>query len=179
MTHFIAPPIERLAGIPSPADAAALNALLRDAVEGGASVGFMLPVIEEQLAQYWANVFAEIAAGKRVLLVTRDQGRIVGSAQLALAEKPNSRHRAEVQKVLVLRSARGRGLGTALMLAVEGAARERGRTLLVLDTSASGNALNLYARAGYTRVGVIPRYANDPDGPLIDTVFYYKELGRP
>ncbi len=30
--------------------------------------------------------------------------------------------------------------------------------------------------AGYTRVGVIPRFAADPDGPLIDTVVYYKEL---
>jgi hypothetical protein len=29
------------------------------------------------------------------------------------------------------------------------------------------------------RVGVIPRYANDPDGPLIDTVIYYKELTHP
>lgn len=31
-------------------------------------------------------------------------------------------------------------------------------------------------RGGYTRAGLIPRYAQDPDGPLIDTVIYYKEL---
>jgi ribosomal protein S18 acetylase RimI-like enzyme len=178
MTNFTAAATEKLTGLPSPADAAALNALLRDAVEGGASVGFMLPLVEPQLSDYWAGVFAEVAAGTRILLATRDAGRIVGSAQLALATKPNSRHRAEVQKVLVLRSARGRGLGTSLMHAVERAARERGRTLLVLDTSATGNALGLYARCGYTRVGVIPRYALDPDGPMIDTVFYYKELAR-
>jgi ribosomal protein S18 acetylase RimI-like enzyme len=55
-------------------------------------------------------------------------------------------------------------------------ARLRHRMLVVLDTSASDNANGLYARCGYTRVGVIPRYATDPDGPLIDTVIYYKEL---
>jgi hypothetical protein len=34
----------------------------------------------------------------------------------------------------------------------------------------------VYNRCGYTRAGVIPRYACDPDGPFIDTAFYYKEL---
>src|SRR4051812_36970696 len=105
MTHFIAASTEKLAGLPSPTDAAALNALLRDAVEGGASIGFMLPVVEPQLADYWAGVFADVAAGTRVLLVTREGGRIVGSVQLGLATKANSRHRAEVQKLLVLSTA--------------------------------------------------------------------------
>jgi acetyltransferase len=179
MTHLTRVTVEPLAGMPSPSDAADLNTLLRDAVEGGASVGFMLPLVDPQLSNYWAGVFAGVAAGKRVLLVTREQGQIVGSVQLELAAKANARHRAEVQKLLVLRRCRGRGLGTALMRAVETSARERGRALLVLDTSASGNAIGLYARSGYTRVGVIPRYANDPDGPLIDTVIYYKELTHP
>jgi ribosomal protein S18 acetylase RimI-like enzyme len=45
-----------------------------------------------------------------------------------------------------------------------------------LDSGATGNALGLYDRAGYTRVGIIPRFAANPDGPLIDTVVFYKEL---
>lgn len=169
-------PIESLSSPPTQADFAALSALLRDAVEGGASVGYLLPVREEEMISFWQGVFADAAAAMRVVLVARDAGRIVGSVQLGLATRPNSLHRAELQKLLVLRSHRGRGLGGALMTAAEEAARARRRSLLVLDTSASGNALGLYARCGYTKVGVIPRFAADPDGSLIDTVIYYKDL---
>ena len=168
--------IEAISAPPTAADLAHLGALLRDSVEGGASVGFILPLTDAEVTAFWAGVLADVTAGKRVLLVARDAGRIVGSAQLELAQRTNSRHRCELQKLLVLRSHRGRGLGTALMAVAEDHARLRQRSLIVLDTSASGNALGLYARCGYTRVGVIPRYATDPGGPLIDTVIYYKEL---
>jgi acetyltransferase len=168
---------ETLPATPPSRDLADLSALLQDAIEGGASVGFMLPVRASEMEAFWAGVFLEVRAGSRIVLATRDDtGRIVGSAQLALAGKPNSRHRAELQKLLVLRTARGRGIGCALGHAAEAAARTHGRNLIVLDTSATGNAIGVYTRCGYTRAGVIPRYANDPDGPLIDTVFYYKEL---
>jgi ribosomal protein S18 acetylase RimI-like enzyme len=168
--------IESLSGSLPEADLADLRALLRDAVEGGASVGFMLPVRDAEMTSFWVDVLAEIRAGKRIALIARAEGRIVGSVQLGLASKPNSLHRAELQKLLVLRTHRGRGIGCALMLAAEQAAATAGRTLLYLDTSATGNALGIYARCGYTRVGVIPGYARDPDGPLIDTVIYYKHL---
>lgn len=171
------PSISALTSPPSSSDLTALHTLLRDAVEGGASVGFLVPFPEPEVAAFWSGIFSSVAAGHRVLLVARDEsGLIVGSVQLDLAQKPNSRHRCEVQKLLVLRSLRGRGLGFALMQAAESAARAARRTLLVLDTSASGNALGLYQRCGYTRAGIIPRYAADPDGSLIDTIFYYKEL---
>jgi GNAT superfamily N-acetyltransferase len=170
------PVISTLSSPPSEADFAALCALLRDAVEGGASVGYLVPVREAEMIEFWQDIFAEVARGHRVVLVAREAGRIVGTVQLELAQKPNSRHRAELQKLLVLRSHRGRGLGSALMLAAEAAARRHARSLLVLDTSATGNAMGLYARCGYTKAGAIPRYATDPDGTLIDTVVHYKEL---
>lgn len=165
-----------LTGTVSPADLADLAALLRDAVAGGASIGFLAPVSDAEVADFWAGVLGEVAADDRVLVVAREGGRIIGSVQLELARRTNSRHRAELQKLLVLRTHRGRGLGGALMQAAEAGALQRGRTLIVLDTSASGNAVGLYVRSGYTRAGVIPRYATDPDGSLIDTVIFYKEF---
>ena len=168
--------IVTLPGSPSESDLGDLAVLLRDAVESGASVGFMLPMPESEAADFWSDVFSDVKAGKRIVFAVRDGGRIVGTTQLELAARPNSRHRAELQKLLVLRSHRGRGLGSALIEAAESAARADRRTLIVLDTSTTGNAINLYARCGYTRAGVIPRYARDPDGPLIDTGIYYKEL---
>lgn len=169
--------IEHLHAPTTPQDLAALHTLLRDAVEGGASVGYLVPLADTEVAAFWSGVLASVAAGTRSVLVARDDtGGIVGSVQLEFAQRPNSRHRCELQKLLVLRTHRGRGLGAALMRAAEAAALAQRRTLIVLDTSATGNALSLYDRCGYTRAGVIPRYATDPDGPMIDTVIYYKEL---
>jgi acetyltransferase len=172
------PPIETLTTAPGPDDFSALAALLRDAIESGASVGFMLPVRADEMTAYWKSVFSEAAASQRLVLVAREARQIVGSVQLALATRPNSRHRAELQKLLVLRPHRGRGLGRALMAAAEVAAKGAQRSLLVLDTSASGQALGLYDRCGYTKVGVIPGFAQDPDGPFINTVIYFKQLPK-
>ena len=168
--------LETLTASPKPVDITGLTALLRDAVEGGASVGFMLTTSEAELTSFWHDTFSDVRAGRRIVIVARDGGKIVGTVQLELAGKPNSQHRAELQKLLVLRAHRGQGLGSTLIDAAEAAARAKHRTLIVLDTSATGNAVGVYRRCGYIRAGVIPRYARDPDGPLIDTEFYYKEL---
>jgi ribosomal protein S18 acetylase RimI-like enzyme len=71
--------------------------------------------------------------------------------------------------------ARRRGLGEALMLALEQSAREAGRWLLTLDT-ATGDAERLYERLGFSRSGAIPEYAMNPDASLTATTFYYKRL---
>ena len=77
--------------------------------------------------------------------------------------------------MLVMRRARQRGVGAALMDAAERAARDAGKTLLVLDT-ASAEAERLYARMGWTRLGVIPGYALLPEGGVCDTTYFYREL---
>jgi acetyltransferase len=169
--------IEVLSATPTNTDLLALHALLRDAVEGGASVGYVRPLPEAEVAAFWRGVLASVAVGTRVLLVAREAGgRIVGTVQIEFAQRPNGRHRAEVQKLLVLRSWRGHGVGSGLMNAIEAVARDAGRSLLFLDTSINGNALGLYERLGYARAGGIPRYAADPDGSLHDNVIFYKEL---
>jgi GNAT superfamily N-acetyltransferase len=108
--------------------------LLRDAVDSGASVGFLAPLSDADARKYWAEVFAEVGQKRRILLAAVQDSMMVGSVQLALAMTPNAWHRAEVQKLLVLRSYRRQGLGQALMLEVERVARQEGRHLLVLDT---------------------------------------------
>jgi GNAT superfamily N-acetyltransferase len=102
-------------------------------------------------------------------------GNILGTAQAVWPTAENQPHRADIVKMLVLRRARGKGVGAAVLAAVETAAREAGRTLLVLDT-ASAEAERLYERGGWQRVGTIPKYALLPDGPPCSTVFFYKDL---
>ena len=64
-----------------------------------------------------------------------------------------------------------------LLRAAEEAAREHGRSLLVLDT-ANDSAERLYERAGWIRVGVVPGFALLPDGAPCDTTFLYRRLGE-
>ena len=156
----------------------ALAEILLDAVDGGASVGFMAPLARETAAGFWARVAEGVAHGTRALLIAEDPstGEALGTAQVVWDLPENQPHRADVTKVLVRRAARGRGIGAALMRAADVAAREAGKTLLVLDT-ASDAAERLYAREGWVRVGPVPDFALLPDGRLCDTVFYYKKLG--
>jgi len=154
---------------------AELAEVLRDCVEGGASVSFMLPMARATALAFWEKVLEAIARGERTLLVAEDDRGIVGTVQLITDMPENQPHRADVAKLLVHRRARGAGFGRRLMEAVEDAARAQGRRVLVLDT-ASSTAERLYERLGWQRVGVVPDYAYLPDGALCATAFYYKHV---
>jgi ribosomal protein S18 acetylase RimI-like enzyme len=170
--------IENLSATAAAATRDDLSAILRDAVESGASVGFLPPLSAIDAAHYWDAVIAEVTAGTRALLVSRVGGMAVATVQLELPAKPNASHRAEVQKLLVHRAARRRGLGTDLIKAAEGLASELGRSLIVLDTRAGDDAERLYRRIGYREAGRIPGYARSADGSLHTTVLFYRDLMR-
>ena len=163
---------------PTSSEQAQLRALLIDCVAGGASVGFMWPLTPARAQSYWEGIAASAARGERVLIVVEQGSLLVGSAQLVFAVADNQPHRADVAKMLVLRSARRRGVGAALLRAIEAVARETGRNLLVLDT-ASEEAARLYERCGWQRCGRIPRYALWPDGAWCDTTVYYRVIDAP
>lgn len=168
--------IMRLAGPTFGAAIPDLAAILADAVAGGASVGFLLPFTSDDAATWWQSLERDVARGNVLVIVARLEGRVVGTAQLRLAQLPNARHRAEVAKVLVHRSARRHGIATALMREIERIALGEGRTLLVLDTIAESEAEPLYTKLGWTRAAEIPRYAGMPDGELRPTVIFYRDL---
>jgi GNAT superfamily N-acetyltransferase len=155
-----------------------LASVLIDCVEGGASVSFMAPFTQEDGLAFFRKVAASVACGDTVLLAAKLGERIVGTVQLGLDTPPNQPHRADVKKMLVHRTARSRGIGAALMAAVEDEAKRRGRWLLVLDTVPGMSGHRLYQRAGWTEVGTIPDYALLPDGRLCDTAVFWKRLDR-
>jgi GNAT superfamily N-acetyltransferase len=154
-----------------------LTDVLRDCVEGGASISFMQPLTRDRALAFWRQVAQGVQAGERVVLVAEDSEGVCGTVQLILAQPENQPHRADVAKMLVHRRARRQGLGAALMRAAETTARECGKTLLVLDAATDGDASRLYERLGWQRVGVIPGYALYPEGGPCDTTVYYRELG--
>ena len=153
--------------------------VLIDCVEGGASVSFMQPLTRERAVAFWRRVADDVAAGRRALVVAGDAAGICGTVQLMLDLPENQPHRADLAKMLVHRRARRRGLGEALVRAAEAAARECGRTLLVLDAVTDGDAARLYARLGWQRVGDIPNYALFPRGGFCSTTVFFRDLREP
>ncbi|WP_161304558.1 GNAT family N-acetyltransferase [Streptomyces sp. SID5785] len=156
----------------------ALGELLADTVAGGASLGFRQGLTPGEAADWWCSRAGAVARGELTVRVALDAaGRCVGTVSLAFTALPNGRHRAEIAKLMVGRTARGGGLGRRLLSEAERDARRAGITLLVLDTETDSAAEQLYRRAGWTRAGQIPDYATDPAGALRPTTLYYKRLG--
>ncbi|MDQ1034866.1 GNAT superfamily N-acetyltransferase [Streptomyces sp. V3I8] len=148
--------------------------LLTDTVDGGASIGFLAPLDRAAAVGWWRERADALADGSLAVWAAYADGRIVGTVGLVLPDKPNSRHRAEVVKLMVHRQGRGRGLGRSLLATAERAAAGMGVTLLHLDTETGSPAESLYASAGWTRAGVIPDYASTPSGRLHPTTIFYK-----
>jgi len=153
----------------------ALGALLADAVGDGASVGFLRDLAPGEARRWATATLAGLGPGL-ALWVAEADGGVAGSVQLAPCLKPNGRHRGEVMKLLVRRSARGQGIASALLAAVEAHARATGLTLLVLDTEAGSPAEGIYRHLGWRYGGAIPDWALTPDGALHTTVYMYKPL---
>ncbi|MEU8823535.1 GNAT family N-acetyltransferase [Streptomyces sp. NPDC048636] len=153
-----------------------LAALLVDAVDDGASLGFLAPFDRESAAAWWRGQAPAVADGSLLVWVCRDENGINGTVSLALSGKPNGRHRAEILKLMVHRTARGRGLSRVLLATAQSAATAAGVTLLILDTRTGSPAEHVYRSDGWTPYGVVPAYATDPDGTLEDCTFFYKQL---
>ncbi|MGW2046195.1 N-acetyltransferase family protein [Streptomyces sp. NPDC001858] len=150
--------------------------LLIDMVDGGASVGFLAPLDRADAVAWWRERAQGVAAGRLAVWAAEDADRVLGTVSLAFADKPNSRHRAELVKLMVHRDARGKGLGRALLTVAEEAAVAAGVTLLHLDTETDSPAEHLYRTGGWTSAGVIPDYAASPAGVLRPTTLYYKQV---
>jgi GNAT superfamily N-acetyltransferase len=153
-----------------------LAALLQDAVHSGASVGFLPPLSDDEAMRYWQDVCLALRGPYRRLLIATVDRVVAGAVQLNLESRPNGSHRAEVAKLLVHSAYRRRGIGRALMEAVEAEARAAGRTTLVLDTLEGAPSEQMYYGLGYTKAGIIPAYARVADGSLQATVVMYKLL---
>jgi len=155
-----------------------LAEVLHAVVHAGAGISFITPFSIEDARAYWVNkILPTVRAGTRRVLVARLDERIAGTVQLDLDTPPNQRHRADVAKLLVHPAARRRGIGRALMLALERIARAEGRTLLTLDTVTGGNGELLYRSLDFVAAGVIPRYARSSLTPELEgTTIMYKHL---
>lgn len=165
--------IERIGKDVTPADLHALAALLLDAIADNAGVSFMPGLTTTEAESWWRSA---VAPERAIVLVARDSLGVVGTVQIQPSWAPNQPHRGDVAKLIVHRRARRRGIGRALMEALEAQGRSDGFTLLLLDTRKNDHPERLYESMGWVRVGEVPEFALNPDGSMCATVFYYKRL---
>ncbi|MBS0224816.1 MAG: tRNA adenosine(34) deaminase TadA [Proteobacteria bacterium] len=125
---------------------------------------------------FWSQALASAARDERIILGAWQGERLAGTGTLVLAMAPSQPHRAELTKVMTAQSARGSGVGAALIAAIEQVARGHGKSLLTLDAAVIEGATTFYRRLGYRSAGDIPDYAYKPLGGLGATRIFWKSL---
>lgn len=71
---------------------------------------------------------------------------------------------AEIKRMYVVPAARGQGVATAILRALEDCAREAGRTRAILETGlGQPEAIALYLKSGYQRIADFGHYRHEPD----------------
>ncbi|MEX0308039.1 MAG: N-acetyltransferase family protein [Ruegeria sp.] len=155
-----------------------LTDILHRCVHTGASIGFILPFSRDAARSYWQDrVRPGLHTGTLDLFIAYGEGRVQGTVQLIPAAMPNQPHRADVAKLLVHPEARRRGIGRALMAALESRSVELGKTMLVLDTRSTDPSRILYQSMGFQIAGEIPDYCRNPfEDRLEPTTYMFKKL---
>ncbi|KIK65614.1 hypothetical protein GYMLUDRAFT_39099 [Collybiopsis luxurians FD-317 M1] len=148
--HFI---ISRCSSSQLSSELPALSSLLLQTLED-----FVLPITLDEIQHWWANLLQEgLQDGNKVLFLAHEgQGtdrKLIGCIYLDRYKQPNARHRADARKLMVSGSARRRGVGKALMEAVEHYAKhELGLKLLQLGTQTGSPAEKFFEALGWTKV---------------------------
>lgn len=108
---------------------------------------------------YLLDVSELEAPGVTVFVARDDSGRAIGMAALVVKADRS----AEVKRMFVHQDARGRGLASSLLSAVEAGATEAGVETLQLETGPLQHAaIALYERNGYARIPNFGPYVGDP-----------------
>lgn len=101
----------------------------------------------------------EVAEGQGAFFIATLDGAPIACAALRRIDA----HTAEIKRMYVAPTARGRGIGRLLLSALEAEARRMTMNRLVLETGLrQREALSLYERAGFMRIPPFGEYLDSP-----------------
>jgi len=105
----------------------------------------------------------QVAAGNGAFLVAYLDDVAVGCGAVRRLDETT----AEIKRMYVSPSVRGRGIGRALVEALEREARSVGATRIVLETGTRlESAIKLYEAMGYARIPLFGEYLSSPNTSL-------------
>jgi GNAT superfamily N-acetyltransferase len=168
--------LRRLSAAEIESNSQILAGLLIDSVDAGASMGFHPPLSMDKAQSFFTEVGKSVGKGHALLLGAFLDGRLIGSVQLKMESRENGSHRAEVAKLLVHSSARGRGIAVGLMNRLVELAIENKKSLLMLDTETGSAAEFLYRKLGWQELGVISGHTLEKDGSPSSTTFFWLKI---
>jgi putative acetyltransferase len=114
-------------------------------------------------ATHFSLANAEVAAGDGAFLIAYLDGVAVGCGAVRRLDDAT----AELKRMYVDPCVRGRGIGRALVEALEREARQLGITRVVLETGMRlAPAIKLYESMGYARIPLFGEYLSSPDTSL-------------
>lgn len=153
-------------------------ALWIDVSNAGGAVGFVPPVTEDDIRPDLECSLAEVTAGRRRLLVGRDEdGEVAATAFLAYNGHRLMTHWVWLYTVMVHPGRQGQGYGRTLMAAVERAARELHGIEAIRLTCRGGTGVDLfYATCGYKEVGRVPGAIRVSPGDDRDDIYMLLSL---
>ncbi|MCL2550666.1 MAG: GNAT family N-acetyltransferase [Actinomycetia bacterium] len=135
-----------------------ISTLWTDVSNAGGAVGFVPPVTADDIRPDLDRSLAEVASGRRRLLLGRDEdGRIAATAFLTYNDHRLMRHWMWLYTVMVHPRHQGSGYGRTLMDAVERAARTFPGIEAIRLTCRGGTGVDrFYGGCGYKEVGRVP-----------------------
>ena len=156
MTAGTVPAAEDLA---DPGLRAAVTELIADGVRGGAALGWLEPPDAAAVGRLLDDLAARSSRGDAAVRLAWDGATVVGIGFWRRYDRPSLAANADLEKVLVAESHRGRGHGRVL---VEGLLDDAGRAgieTLTLDVRGDNHgAIALYERLGFTECGRVHRF---------------------
>ena len=174
-TNEVTASVDRLVGKPENYILHELCDATEDAIQDGGGFGWVQVPERDRLMRYWTGMFL---IPERKVVVSRVDGVISGATQLHLSP-PNNEAQAAIGTLthhFVAPWARGKGLGSRQVLAVEAWAAELGLKALKLDIRASqGPAVKMLESLGYERWGTLDRYAF-VDDQWVQGHYYFKDI---
>lgn len=163
----------------TPETYAAVHRVITAVVALGGAVGWLHVPDERETAEFLDAQLALARAGDGAVAVVRDRGRVAAFGVWNRFHAAVIRQNAEIRKVMVHPDARGRGLGRALVEALEADATEAGIEVLVLDARGNNHGAHaLYESLGFARTGYLPDFIAVGDERW-DRVLFAKRVNTP
>lgn len=156
-------------------DLQALCEAVDAAILDGGGFDWVQPQGRQVLERYFRGL---LLVPERMLFAVRQQGLIVGCAQLVRAPRNNELQAmcVTLAHLFVAPYARRKGLGALLLQEVESAARNMGFRVMNVDVAENRHAaIGLFRRAEFLHWGSHPFYARTADG-ILPGLYFTKNL---